>query len=233
MLKSLVLANETTKHAYQELITTNSEGLMSQDSTAKSQVQVFQDHSPGEPMTIDRQPIVAEQKDCTLPPQTQHHNVISQVAQNFMPVPEQSKLSSISSASNIFAKYSQMWTLVDRLELGLRKLETAKWEHWRILKNLQVPLLKMRQGNNEIEVSILLQMLERGLYHFGLGKDDIGRAIASLKMGTGGVGMRLEVKHAIANGEPLLERLASIGVPWEPDDVGVTLHVCNHHLRHD
>ena len=233
-MKSLVLASETTKRAYQELMNTSNQNLISQDPTTESESRTPKASTLLQSTTNGRQLNMTRQKDPVLPSQARYRPIVSQTTENLVSVPNQPILTSISSTSSkISTKYTDMWTLVDRLELALRNLETAKWKHCRIKRSLEDPLLETPQGKAN-KAPILLLQLEQSLFHFGLNENDIHQAIASLKIDMAGVGMRLEVKHAMAKQDSLFGKLASIGVPWESRDVSVCsyphLLLCKFHL---
>ena len=122
-------------------------------------------------------------------------------------------------------KYAQIWPVLDRLELALKKLEVARWQHDRIQDNLQLgPKHYAEYYYRGLEANFL-QRLERDLTSFGLSKERVEQAIASLKMHDAGVGLRAQVKHTISKDDALLQTLQSLGASWEYDQVSTQFQV--------
>ena len=121
--------------------------------------------------------------------------------------------------SDLTTKYAQIWPLLDRLELALKKLEIARWQHDRIQINLQPgPKHHTNHYYQKIEANFL-QCLERDLMSFGLSKVKAEQAIASLKLHD--AGLRAEVTHTMSKDDELLQTLQSLGASLESDLVSI------------
>lgn len=124
--------------------------------------------------------------------------------------------------------YANAWGTIDRLELALRKVETAEWE----LERLRTILA----SNVKMETSTRVDWTERektclskfkiSLTRFGLKKEKIDQAIASVMTHQPGASMRTEVEQIVSQHDVLFATLHHFGAPWENDKVGAS---CGHY----
>ena len=126
-----------------------------------------------------------------------------------------------SSRPEIVKKYAQIWGVLDRLELALRKVDTAKWEHDRLQDNLRFGPKDGSESSHQQRETVFFQRLERDLLNFGLSYEKTSHALASLKMHDTGTGLRAEVKHLVSKDDALIETLQSVGAAWEKDRVSM------------
>ena len=212
-LKSLVLAEDTAKQEFQQLlsknITSNNDRNMTiSDSLGNTDEFPKPDQTRH---TLHENPIIYAVAMPALSSNTTRS------------VPSEPRMLNKASLnrSDLAIKYSEMWPLLDRLELALKKLETARWQHNRIQYNLQLgPSHDTQLYYQRIESELLLR-LKQDLSSFGLSKEKVKHALASLKMYDAGVGLRAEVKHTIFKDDVLLQTLQSLGAPAENDRVSI------------
>ena len=208
-MKSLVLAEDTAKREFQELV---NKSIPSSDHRNTPYSNSF-DTAHGSQ--------VSDQNGST----TSQNPFISTMATPIYQFPNhshfESRMLNKVSLSNSEAtnKYAQIWPVLDRLELALKKLEVARWQHDPIQDNLQLgPKHYAEYYYRGLEANFL-QRLERDLTSFGLSKLTVEQAIASLKMHDAGVGLRAQVKHTISKDDALLQTLQSLGASLEYDQV--------------
>ena len=120
---------------------------------------------------------------------------------------------------DLTSKFAQVWPLVDRLELALKKLEIASWQFDRIQDNMQPGPKRYTEDHYQKKAAIHLNRLERDLLSFGLSEEKVRQAITSLKMHEAGIGLPGEVRHTISQDDTLLRALQSFGVSSKNDPV--------------
>lgn len=128
----------------------------------------------------------------------------------------QVKRSRISVESRDFSeRYKRFWGDLDRLELAVRKLDTAKWELERISENMKLRPVE-EQGR---KLSLLLGRLQDGLEKFGLSTKQIPLAVNSLFGLDKVFGLRTEISQKISKLDISFEQLQVCGVTYEEDKV--------------
>ena len=135
-LKSLVLANETAKRDFKDLLSssnqdTSSETTLSEPNLAMDDVQTDSMNRAVTSNTTN----YGFLSTAVVSPIT---SAMPEVVHPSPPTSEPNILRSVSSKSAGWtAQYTSIWGIIDRLELALRKVEMARWEHERIQERLQ------------------------------------------------------------------------------------------------
>lgn len=120
--------------------------------------------------------------------------------------------------------YAKVWGTVDRLELALRKVETAEWELER-LRTILASNVKVETSTRDDwteREKTCLSKLKISLTRFGLKKEKINQAIASVMTHQPGTSMRTEVEQVVSQNDVLFATLHHFGASWENDKVGAS-----------
>ena len=121
--------------------------------------------------------------------------------------------------SKLITKYAQLWNDIDRLELALRKVETAKWEHERIEEKL---LFQVEEENGEKtrkKKAMLSERLQRDLARFGLNEDRVKKSMVLLTSPDQSTGLKVEIDHKVTIADTPFDILESLGFPMQIDSV--------------
>lgn len=225
-MKSLVLANETTNSAFQELSTKSTEG-----SSLGNPISILDDpRSRGSRSNSTSQPPSS-------PAATPNFLSIAEILHDpkpEFPASDATKKPPVfgkkpSSPTNIPLSsrrrtYAKVWGTVDRLELAMRKVETAQWEHERLRTNLASNSktdTSIRADLTE-EEKIHLSKFKKSLIQFGLKKEKIDQAIASVMTHHPSAGMRREVEQVVSENDVLFATLHHFGASWQDDKVSAS-----------
>lgn len=199
-LKSLVLANETTKAAFGELFTKSTEG-----SSQGNPISISED-------TRSRAPTLSatsgSQSSATAAPTFLSIAEILHKSEPAFPPPPSRRRT-----------YAKVWGTVDRLELALRKVETAEWELER-LRTILASNVKVETSTRDDwteREKTCLSKLKISLTRFGLKKEKINQAIASVMTHQPGTSMRTEVEQVVSQNDVLFATLHHFGASWEND----------------
>ncbi len=123
-----------------------------------------------------------------------------------------------------------IWGQIDKLELALKKLETARWELERTKTNIA---MRRHEENAEKQLS-LLRNLQYGLEWFGMSTEQITWATNSLFDLNQGFAKRQEVKYTVCRSNLSHESLQNCGVAFEPvkvmPSVAPQILPANHHV---
>ena len=124
--------------------------------------------------------------------------------------------------------YLEIWNRVDRLELALRNIETAKWEYKRLWTNMT----KVKQGSRiyqngaeEKEERANISRVKTLLSEFGLSEEKLRQALASVVIYGPSADMRTQTKYSVPQNDTLFATLQHFGASWEPDKVGQSIRV--------
>ena len=216
-MKSLVLANQTTKAAFRELRTKNSEG-----SSERNPISISDDKK-----TLAPKPSSPSGPQSSA---TAGHNFLS-IAEILHDSTNESpmfgKKSSLPSPLPPAFKrrtYAGVWGTADRLELAQRKVEIAEWEHER-LQTILASNVKMETSTSdewtEREKTYLMKF-KRSLTRFGLSKEKIDQAIASVMTHHPSASMRTEVEQVVSQDDVLFATLHHFGASWQKNKVGAS-----------
>ena len=93
-----------------------------------------------------------------------------------------------SRTSSSAEGYSRVWSVLDQLELSLRKVELAKWEHERIKKKLSLGGDEENNTKRKRKEAMYTQRLRDDLSKFGLSEAKVNAAVLNLKMRDAGLG---------------------------------------------
>lgn len=217
----MVLANETAKRDFKDLLSKGIQGSQSeQTNTGPTGIL----NGPRETANGDSH-VLATTNDnmlCAIATTSKPSSIVLESPSQGTLTSKSPLSSSVSfNPSELTTRYAQIWGLLDRLEFALRKVELARWEHERIQENLSSGLGD-RQGD-EREEARFLQRLEKDLSKFGLSNEKVDQAIASLKAHNAGAVMRAEVTHVVSKNEQMFEVLHSLGASWDIHHVGSPL----------
>lgn len=217
-MKSLVLANETTKAAFQELFTKSTEGSSSRNPIPISDGSTsgYQSSATAAPTFLSIAEILHESEPAF--PQSR--------ATKELPVfGNKPTLSTYSPPPSRWKTYANVWSTVDRLELALRKVETAQWEQERLQT-----ILASRETSKPVDWTerekTYLSKFRKSLIRFGLEKEKINQAIASVMIPPPNAGMRTEVEQVVSQNDVLFATLHHFGASWQNDKVSAS---CNYH----
>jgi len=238
----LVLANETATSELRELTNSNTEKLESLGTERLRSPGPIATHGVLDVLSSNRQSVNSHIRSFHTParkpehwsPSTSafampanfaHFNVDQNPSLLRYSAPESSTLgvqfpqvkrSRISVESRDFSeRYKRFWGDLDRLELAVRKLDTAKWELERISENMKLRPVE-EQGR---KLSLLLGRLQDGLEKFGLSTKQIPLAVNSLFGLDKVFGLRTEISQKISKLDISFEQLQVCGVTYEEDKV--------------
>lgn len=228
-MKSLVLANETTKAAFQALFTKSTEGSslgnpISIPDNPRSRVSKSGATSGHQSSTAavssfsSIAQILHESKSVLSPPRATKISPVlgkNPSIPTYLPPPSRRKT------------FAKAWGTVDRLELALRKVETAEWEHERLRMNLASNVkmeTSLRPDWTEREKTYLSKF-QKSLIRFGLKKEKIDQAIASIITYYPDAGTRTEVEQVVSQNDVVFATLHYFGASWQIDKVGTS---CGH-----
>lgn len=195
-MKSLVLADETIKNAFEKLKLTEGSSVENPISLLDDATDI-PDFESGPPASTKVTAVRSPRKSHP-PPSTYHTTFDPKI-------------------------YTEIWNRVDRLELALRSIETAKWEYERLQINLSKNKHKSRayqkQAEEEEEKANILRV-KKLLSEFGLSKEKVNQALASVVIPGPGAGMRTQTECSVSRNDTLFATLQYFGASWEPDKVG-------------
>ena len=218
-MKSLVLANEAAKDEFQALLRSTIQDSSSDSGheTATQRQKVFTANTD----TVRRDPTTANHGSLSSSVlQPDHGFRKAQSIDQLSSIPRAPTSSSISvNKSEVMRVCAQSWSFVDRLELALRKVETARWEQERIHYNIKSRPKGKGATTRLPREADLLHRLKGDLFRFGLSEMRVDRAIFSLKRLEAGIGTRTEIKHLVSRNDHGLEILRSLGMDWESNEV--------------
>ena len=231
-MKSLVLANETTKAAFQELFTKSTEG-----SSSRNPIPISDDRTS---RTSQLSSTSRPHSSATAAPtflsiaEILHESgsTFPQSASKELPVlGDKPTLSTDSPSPPKRKTYANVWSTVDSLELALRKVETAQWERDRLQTNLESNVT--RETSKPVDwrerEKTHLSKFRKSLVQFGLKKKKIDQAIASIMTPHPNAGMRTEVEQVVSQNDVLFATLHHFGAPWQNDKVSASwsYHRCS------
>ena len=216
-MKSLVLAEGVAKRQFEDMLThkPHSRSLSNTSSNSAGTVK-----NPGKSRSVwHDEPFISgmvhpsEARLVTprIPEQSKHTRSKSRINKT-IPV----------DRSELTTKNAEIWGALDRLELAVRKVNTARWEHDRIQENLRFGIRDASDSRHQQMEDSCLQRLEQDLLNFGLSREKASQALASLQTHHVGAGLRTEVKHFVPKDDMLIETLQSLGASWETDKVSGT-----------
>lgn len=229
-MKSLVLANETTEAAFQELFTKSTEGSslvnpISISDQPKSRVPKssatsgHQSSATATPAFSSIAEILHKSEPAFPPSHTTKESPV---------LGKKPSISTYLLPPSRRRTYAEVWSTVDRLELALRKVESAEWEHERLQKILasNVKIETSSRADWTEREKTYLSKFKNSLLRFGLKKEKIDQAITSIMTYHPSAGMRTEVDQVVSQNEVLFATLNHFGVSWQNDKVGAS---CDHY----
>ncbi|MCJ1261043.1 hypothetical protein MMC22_000907 [Lobaria immixta] len=217
-LESLVLANETTKSAFQDLQAT---GNMTAGPTAEDPVdslaktsstisapKLKSGHIPSQ---IRTGPVGNPQK--LQPTSLPFHAKGDQPSRCERPILNTSPEFMLDQR-----RYADIWDTVDRLELALRNIDTAKWECERLQKNMVISkhISHTYQNRAEEEKGNRLKFT-RSLSEFGLSKEKVSQALVSVVLYTADAATRTQTECMVPRDDKLFATLKELGAPLRHD----------------
>lgn len=229
-MKSLVLANETTKAAFQELFTKSTPG-----SSSRNPIPISDDRNSRTPQ------LSSTHSSATAAPTFLSIAGILHESESTFPQSRATKelpvfgnkptLPTYSPSPSRPKTYANVWSTVDRLELALRKVETAQWEQERLQTILASNVT--RENSKPVDWTekekSYLSKFRKSLNQFGLKKKKIDQAIASVMTHHPNAGMRTEVEQVVSQNDVLFATLYHFGAPWQNDEVSASwsYHRCS------
>ena len=217
-LRSLVLAEDTAKRQFTDLLIQDSSSGDELSPAATSSNNVGLGKSGDQPAVNSLRHIELSVVNSSEP------RPINPSPRILDHVPDKTQLSKTLPVikPELKARYAQIWGGLDRLEFALRKVETAKWEHDRIQDNLQFGLRDGSDWKNQQMEAVFLERLERDLLSYGLSHERVSHALTSLKAYDSWTGCRSEIEYLVPKDEMLIKTLRSIGALCKDDEVGRT-----------
>lgn len=220
-LKSLVLANETTKSRFQDLQATG-------NRTAGPTAEDLIDSSDKTSSTISAPKLKLGHIASHLrmdpvgnPQKLQPTSLPSHAKDNQPSRCERPVLNTSPKLMLDQRRYADIWDTVDRLELALRNIDTAKWEYERLQSNIGINKYTFDTYQNRAEEEKENRLkLTRSLSEFGLSKEKVNQALVSVVLDTADEATRTQTECMVPRDHKLFATLKELGAPLRPDKVG-------------
>jgi hypothetical protein len=203
-LKSLVLANETTKQNLQEIVTTDgpNQGTPGDLTTNGVAQEAYETGNLLCPDTSNNNDSLSKEQDDVV----QTRNVPT------------SKMD-VRLAPVLPSRQSRFWSRTDQLEFAAQQLHLAKWEYERLEANFALRLDTQSKESTKNKQEFLTQKLRADMIKFGISDTLVELAINVLESNEDGLPERTAIYHNFVASDKIVEGMLANGLGTKVNEV--------------